>query len=132
MPIGHNREYMWFSTLEQKNRGGLEKPPSSTTYVCQLTEKAIQLQENVHARALPKKNAAELSEVSTMNKLYPELHDHMFESAVESNHLVRLVKWVVGCYVKIRMHHAVRQATAKITEPKIRKQLTKLVVANHQ
>lgn len=38
---------------------------------------------------------AELSGVLSMNKLYPELHDHMFESAVDSNHFVRLVKCVI-------------------------------------
>lgn len=67
-----------------------------------------------------------------MNKLYPELHDHMFESAVDSNHFVRLVKCVIGCYVKIRMHHAAKQATAKITGPNIRKRLAKLIIFNHQ
>ncbi|KAH8025990.1 hypothetical protein HPB51_015339 [Rhipicephalus microplus] len=81
--------------LNIKNRGGLSKPSSSTTYICQLTEKAVRLQEKVHDGGLPKKNAAdtvtakvmaELSGVLSTNKLYPELHGHMFESAVDSNH----------------------------------------------
>lgn len=127
--------------LNRKNRGGLVKPSSSTTYICQLAEKAIRLQEKVHGGGLPKKNAAdtvtvrvmtELSGALSMKKLYPELHDHMFESAVDSNHLVRLVKCVIGCYVKIRLHHAAKQATAKISGPNIRKQMTKLIIFNHQ
>ncbi|KAL3210732.1 hypothetical protein MRX96_008673 [Rhipicephalus microplus] len=124
-----------------KNRGGLSKPSSSTTYICQLTEKAVRLQEKVHDGGLPKKNAAdtvtakvmaELSGVLSTNKLYPELHGHMFESAVDSNHFVRLVKCVIGCYVKIRMHHAAKQATAKITGPNIRKRLAELIIFSHQ
>ncbi|KAL3240171.1 hypothetical protein MRX96_021727 [Rhipicephalus microplus] len=38
-----------------KNRGGLSKPSSSTTYICQLTEKAVRLQEKVHDGGLPKR-----------------------------------------------------------------------------
>lgn len=127
--------------LNRKNRGGLAMPSSSTTFICQLTEKSIRLQEKLHGGGLPKKTAAdtvtarvmtELSGVLRANKVYPELHDHMFESAVESNHFVRLVKCVIGCYVKIRMHHAAKQATAKITGPNIRKRLAKLIIFNHQ
>ncbi|KAL1480477.1 hypothetical protein MTO96_050994 [Rhipicephalus appendiculatus] len=122
-------------------KGGWNNNPTVSQFVAAYKRLVTHNQEKVHAGELPKKNAAdivtvrvmtELSGVSTMNKLYPELHDHMFESAVESNHLVLLVKCVVGCYVKIRMHHEAKQATAKITGPNIRKQLTKLIIFSHQ
>ncbi|KAL3208765.1 hypothetical protein MRX96_038847 [Rhipicephalus microplus] len=41
--------------LNRKNRGGLSKPSSSTTYICQLTEKAVRLQVKVHDGGLPKR-----------------------------------------------------------------------------
>lgn len=39
----------------------------------------------------------ELSGVLRADKLYPELHDHMFESAVESTHCVscKMCNWVL-------------------------------------
>ncbi|KAL3212129.1 hypothetical protein MRX96_000772 [Rhipicephalus microplus] len=141
MLLGHHCRDTWFGTPEQKKPWRFSKPSSSTTYICQLTEKAVRLQEKVHDGGLPKKNAAdtvtakvmaELSGVLSTNKLYPELHGHMFESAVDSNHFVRLVKCVIGCYVKIRMQHAAKQATAKITGPNIRKRLAKLIIFSHQ
>ncbi|KAH8030744.1 hypothetical protein HPB51_011584 [Rhipicephalus microplus] len=67
-----------------------------------------------------------------LEKLYPELHDHMFESAADSNHFVRLVKWVIASYIKIRMHHTAKKATTKVTGSNIRKQLTKLILFKHQ
>lgn len=94
----------------------------------------------MHGTSLPKKgNLSDSLTVSVMTelsghleKLYPELHDHMFESAADSNHLVRLVKCVITSYIKIRMHHTPKTATAKIAGSNIRKQLTKLILFKHQ
>lgn len=94
--------------FDRKNRGGLQKPSSSTIYICQTTEKVIRREDNLHGTSLPKKgNLSDSLTVSVMTelsghleKLYPELHDHMFESAADSNHFVRLVKCVIASYIK--------------------------------
>lgn len=126
--------------LNRKNSGGLTKPSPSTTYICQLAERVVRQQEKVDGGSFPKKGmtadtltARVMRELSgQLNMLYPELHEHMFQSAVDSNHFVRLVKCVIGCYIKIRMHHAAKRATMKIAGPNMRKRLTKLILFNHQ
>lgn len=126
--------------FERKNRGGLQKPSSSTIYICQTTEKVIRREDNLHGTSLPKKgNLSDSLTVSAMTelsghleKLFPELQNHMFESAAESNHFVRLVKCVIASYIKIRMHRIAKTETTKITGSNIRKQLTKLILFKHQ
>ncbi|KAM7291915.1 uncharacterized protein ISCGN_025213 [Ixodes scapularis] len=128
------------NTCKRKNYGGLTKPSPSTTYICQLAERVVRQQEKVDGGSFPKKGmtadtltARVMRELSgQLNMLYPELHEHMFQSAVDSNHFVRLVKCVIGCYIKIRMHHAAKRATMKIAGPNMRKRLTKLILFNYQ
>lgn len=52
--------------LNRKNRGGPSKP-SSPPFICQLTEKSIWLQEMLHGRGLPKRNAAADSDSQSYN-----------------------------------------------------------------
>lgn len=119
--------------FERKNRGGLQKPSSSTIYICQTTEKVIRREDILQGTSLPKRgNVWDSLTVSVMTELSSHLHSHMLESAAESNHFVRLVKCVIASYIKIRMHYTTKTVTTKVTGSKIPKQLTKLILFKHQ
>lgn len=124
--------------FERKNPGGLQEPSSPTIYICQATQKVIRREDNLHGTSLQGNLSNSLTVLvmteltDHLKKLYPGLHNHIFEFETESNHFVHLVKCVTTSYIKIRMHHTAKTATAKITGSNIHKQLTKLVLSKHQ
>ena len=61
-----------------------------------------------------------------------ELDNHMFESAVDENHVFGLIKIIAKCYCKIRLYHLGKETTENMLGKKIRKKLSKLVLFNHQ
>jgi len=56
----------------------------------------------------------------------------MTDCSVDGNHVFFLVKAIVECYCKIRLHHMAKQFSVNINEPSIRKSLTKLILFKHQ
>ena len=64
--------------------------------------------------------------------LFPQLHDHELETEPENNHVIEFVKRVVKEYVKIRNYHWGKMYTAVVGGPKVRKQLSKLVLFKNQ
>ena len=65
-------------------------------------------------------------------QIFPDLNDHMMETAVGDNHVFQLVKTISKNYSKIRLYHLGKELTAKITGVPIRKRLTKLIHFKHQ
>ena len=51
----------------------------------------------------------------------------MFDSAITDNHLFSLIKLILENYAKVRLYHLGKEQTAKLTEKRLRKQLTKLI-----
>jgi len=60
------------------------------------------------------------------------LSAHMLDSTVGSNHIFVMIKVLVACYIKIRMHHLAKQKTAEVTGVAVRKQLSKLILFKNQ
>ena len=75
--------------------------------------------------------AAVLGEIN-ISKVFKELHSHMFDTSVNDNHIISLIKNVSKCYSKARLYHLGKEATAKPYGKKVRKTLKKLVLFNHQ
>lgn len=123
--------------MRLKNRGGLVKASVSVVDVCEETEKCFQRMHNVTKGQLPRAAqivpaiaSSVLAEVGIRS--FVTLHNHMFDSTPDSNHIFNLIKCVSQSYCQIRMHHLAKQQTAAITGIKVRKELTKLVLFKHQ
>ncbi|GFN81905.1 transposable element p transposase-like protein [Plakobranchus ocellatus] len=59
-------------------------------------------------------------------KVFDSLGDHMLDTQPENNHVFALIKAVTRAYIKIRMHHLVKEYNAEITGKRIRKSMHKL------
>ena len=57
---------------------------------------------------------AVLENTSDMD-LFPDLKEHQFDSAVEENHILQLIKMIVAKYVCIRLYHLGKKFTATVT-----------------
>jgi len=123
--------------VKYKDRGGLVKPSKSVIVVCRETEKCFNRMKAVLGDNLPQASMLPtvvsnvvLDEVGTTT--FTNLHSHMFDSTADNNHIFTLIKVIVACYTKIRMHHLAKQKTAQITGVSIRKELSKLILFKHQ
>ncbi len=67
-----------------------------------------------------------------MSKIFRALNDHMLETANLDNHLFSLIKNISKAYCKIKLFHMGKETTDKLSGTKIRKNLIKLVLFNHQ
>ena len=67
-----------------------------------------------------------------MSLVFRELDTHMFDTAVNDNHVFSLVKGIVKSYCKIRLHHLGKEYTANVVGVNVRKKLTKLVLFKGQ
>ena len=56
----------------------------------------------------------------------------MTDCSVDGNHVFFLVKTIIECYCKIRLHHIAKQASMNINDGNIRKNLTKLILFKNQ
>ena len=126
------------SFLQLKDRGGLFKPTESVITVCEESEKCFQRMMKVTDGHLPQCKgindaiaAAVLGEIN-ISKVFKELHSHMFDTPVNDNHIISLIKKISKCYSKVRLYHLGKEATAKLHGKKVRKTLNKLVLFNHQ
>ena len=126
-----------YALLNLKNRGGLKKTSQHVIAVCDATEKFVRHLMNMCDGKLPKGNIIleayqyVLKSVNDKN-VFSCLHDHMFDSSTECNHVHLLVRHICKCYFNIRMYHIGKQQTALISGHKIRKELSKLILFKHQ
>ena len=56
----------------------------------------------------------------------------MFDTPVDDNHTLKLIKTISQCYCKVRFHHLAKSYTDKLSTNRVRKKLTKLVLFEHQ
>ena len=124
--------------VEMKNRGGLVKASSSVISVCGETEKCFQHMLKMSNGKLPQGHGiieaivlAVLSNSAHLD-LFPELHHHQFDTAIEDNHIHSLVRMVSSCYCKIRLFHLGKEKTEAVTGERVRKQMSKLILFKHQ
>lgn len=123
--------------MKKKNRGGLVKPSDDVVKVCNSAERCLQRLLRSTDSALPQSAGiacalatAVLHEVGSQ-RLFTELADHMLDCPPDHNHIFVLIKCIAACYIKIRMHHLAKRFTEKLTGPKLRQQLSKLILFRH-
>ena len=117
--------------IELKDCGKLFKATQSFN-VSEETEKCFERMLTATGRSLPhSKGIADTITVSILGALnlttmFIELDNHMFESAVDENHVFGLIKIIANYYCKVRLYHFVRETTENLSGKKIRKKLSKI------
>ena len=124
--------------LKLKDRGGLFKPSRSLITVCEETEKSFERMLATTSGQLPRckgiPDAISFAVLQNLDltKVFKKLDEHMFDCAIEDNHIFSLVKTIAKCYCKVKLHHLGKETTQKLTGTRIRKKLSKLVLFKHQ
>ena len=126
--------------ITQKDRGGLLKPSAGVVKICRETEHCFQRMLLSTKQKLPQMagiklaiTMAVLSELCCDGKSpFQELHEHMFDTSIDNNHMFTLVKCIADCYCKIKFHQLAKQFNDNMAPNKIRKQLTKLILFKNQ
>ncbi|KAJ8334003.1 hypothetical protein SKAU_G00413220 [Synaphobranchus kaupii] len=121
------------SFLALKDRGGLQKPSKGMVAVCQATERCFQRLLRRNGGKPPQGSGVTLAVVIQVladcaeKNLFPGLHNHMFDTCVEANHVHILVKMASSWFCKVRLNHLARRATEKFKCKMVRRRLTKLI-----
>ncbi|KAJ8380408.1 hypothetical protein SKAU_G00011860 [Synaphobranchus kaupii] len=121
------------SFLALKDRGGLQKPSKDMVAVCQATERCFQRLLRRNGGKPPQGSGVTLAVVTQVladcaeKNLFPGLHNHMFDTCVEANHVHILVKMASSWFCKVRLNHLARRATEKFKCKMVRRRLTKLI-----
>ena len=126
-----------FTLLQIADHGGLTKPSPDIAVICKETEKCykrIKQEKPPNGRGFSALIvSAVISKVLTRTTpIFEELHDHQLDTEPENNHVILLVIRIVKEYVKIRNYHWGKRYTAAVSGPKVRKQLSKLVLFKNQ
>ena len=93
-----------------KDKGGLPKPSRGVLAVCGETEKCIEKYLRDTDDQLPQGPRVS-SEIATSvleavrGKVFSSLDDHVFDTAVEEDHVHLLVKTISLCFSEVRFHH---------------------------
>ena len=120
------------------NGGSLEKPSAGIVAVCRESERRFQKMLTTTAGKLPQGHGTtsaivtQVLEYSAGKTWFPELHDHMFETTVEDNHIHLLVKMASSLYCEIRMNRLARRATESLHKDSVRHNFTKFIHFQHQ
>ena len=106
--------------------------------VCKETEKCFQrlLSETdgklPHGKGISEAIAECVLRSIKCSPIFKELHEHMYDSTVDENHIFELVKIILNTYSKVRLYHLGKDATKKLSEKNIRIKLNKLILLSHQ
>uniref|UniRef100_A0A8C5BZB7 THAP-type domain-containing protein n=1 Tax=Gadus morhua TaxID=8049 RepID=A0A8C5BZB7_GADMO len=121
-----------------KNRGGLSKPSAGVVAVCRESERCFQGILRTTSGKLPQCNVitsaivTQVLEYSAGKTLFPQLHNHMFETTVDDNHVHILVKMASSLYCKLRMNHLAKRATESLNKDSVGHKFKKLIRFHHQ
>ena len=59
--------------------------------------------------------------LTNVANVFPALKEHMFDTAIDENHVFSLIKLVSSCYSTIRLHHLAKVETEKNSGSFVRK-----------
>ena len=126
------------SFVSWKSNGGLTIPSTSVLKVCRETEKCVARMLKASSGNLPHCSGL-LTAISTAvlaacvgSSIFDSLGEHMFDSTATNNHISSLIKCCSQCYAHIRLNHLAKRKTETLAGKKVRKQLSKLILFNHQ
>lgn len=135
------QENIWIYILINLFLGGLHKPAFSVIKVCKRTEMDLRQILVTTGNRIPKEdNFFSVFVTCTAQKFYekgldlfPSLQNHNLEKAPDEEcHVYILLKEIVFCYSKIRIHNLLKKFTLSIQGPSVRRQLNKLILFHNQ
>ena len=124
--------------VDQKTHGGLLRPSVDVITICSTSEKFIRQQLNNKPKELQQfmqsipslKLAIRRSLID--KSLFLQLEPHIQDLPVENNHLILLINQIISAYIDVRVHHIATTETARIQGPRLRSNLTKLILFKNQ
>lgn len=119
----------------KKTRGGLSIPAGDVVEICLITEKTVQNHLKNTNNFFTDQNVKEKLTMQVMrklelSKLFPFLHEHMFDTEEDNNHIYKLTKTIIQSYLKIKLHQLARirnETNLKL----IRNKLSRIIIFNH-
>lgn len=123
--------------VRHKNRGGLTSPSDDVVSICTAAEKGLRrLQAEcttlgaVHSRS--RHLVLEILGLLPDKQWFSSLNQHILDGDALDNHIYKLCKDVVELYIKIRIHHMIKEKNRKMSAEKVRNVLTKLILFKNQ
>ena len=104
--------------LKLKDRGGLKRLSQGAISICMEAERVFQRMLKVSGGKLPQGFGVVDAIVTAVLEntqhidIYPELHNHQFDTADEDNHVHILIKRICSYYTRIRLYHLGKEFTA--------------------
>ncbi|KAL1430174.1 hypothetical protein MTO96_015341 [Rhipicephalus appendiculatus] len=122
---------------QAKSRGGLVAPSKDVLYICEATEKGLQVLQAQHidARAMHKRCAPLIMEILTMvleRSWFAELEQHLLDCDPLDNHIYKLSKKIAEYYIKIRIHHITKETNRANCKERVRTLLSRIIIFSNQ
>nr|XP_054773090.1 uncharacterized protein LOC129281169 [Lytechinus pictus] len=120
--------------IQIKNNGGLITPSPSVIQIAIQTEKIIRQEGNVPLTQDKVRAQLCMKVMRNLNydNLFPQLHDHIFDGHLGTNHLARLIKDIVMQYLLVRIHFLSFSYSEEIRGQSIRNHLTRVAIFKNQ
>lgn len=124
--------------VDQKTHGGLLRPSLDVITICSISEKFIRQQLSTKPEELQQfmQSIPALKLAIRRNlidkALFQQLETHIQDLPVENNHLILLINQIISAYIDVRAHHIATTETARIQGPRVRNNLTKLILFKNQ
>lgn len=118
--------------LFSKTRGGLIIPSKDVTDLCLITNKYFKNSDiNLKLKHQDERLALRILNDLNISGLFPALHDHQFHTEIHNNHIYKLAKTVIKCFIKIKFSQIAKQINESNTTH-IRQQLSRLIIFRHE
>lgn len=118
--------------LFSKTRGGLIIPSKDVTDLCLVTNKYFKHANiNFKNKHQDERLALRILQDFNINKLFPSLHAHQYDTEIGNNHIYKLAKTIIKCYIKIKFSQISKQINEANTTH-IRQQLSRLIIFRHE
>lgn len=115
--------------IRLKNRGGLTLPRVDIVKICKIAEKELWAFEITQEKFYDK-----MFSKIMRNLVFENLFNSMSHSCnlIDSEHRVLLIKTILTCYLKIRLHHISKHHNINKKKKFVRSKLTKLIHFTNQ
>lgn len=118
--------------LFKKTRGGLVIPSKDVTDLCLVTNKYFKNADiNLKLKHQDERLALSILNDLNISGLFPALHDHQFDTEIDNNHIYKLAKTIIKCFIKIKFSQISREINESNTTH-IRQQLSRLIIFRHE
>lgn len=118
--------------LFKKTRGGLIIPSKDVTDLCIITNTYFK-NANINLKLKNQDERLALRILCDLNigELFPSLHSHQFDTEIDNNHIYKLTKTIIKCFIKIKFSQISKEINDANTTH-LRQQLSRLIIFSHE